>query len=51
MELINTVGTRVRVREEHAERLIAAGYTRPEREPQHAKPVRRRTTRAAGRRS
>lgn len=49
MELINTVGTRVRVRDEHADRLLAAGYTRPEREPQHAKPARRRTTRAARR--
>ncbi len=45
MELINTVGTRVRVRDEHAERLLAAGYTRPDPE-QPATPA-RRTTRGA----
>lgn len=46
MELINTIGTRVQVSDEHADRLIAAGYRRPDREPQHAKPARRTTTRA-----
>jgi hypothetical protein len=47
VELINTIGTRVQVRDEHADRLIAAGYRRPDREPRHAKPVRRATTRSA----
>lgn len=47
MELINTIGTRVRVRDEHADRLIAAGYTRPASEDAPAKAPRRTTTRAA----
>ncbi|WP_431432782.1 hypothetical protein [Actinophytocola sp.] len=45
MELINTMGTRVRVRDEHAERLLAAGYTRPNPD-QPATPTRRATTRS-----
>lgn len=57
MELINTIGTRVRVRDEHADRLIAAGYTHPEpagdpadaTDEQPARPARRTTTRAARR--
>lgn len=46
MELINTIGTLVRVRDEHVERLIAAGYRRPDRHPRHAKAARRTTSRA-----
>ncbi|PPK63519.1 hypothetical protein V5P93_000426 [Actinokineospora auranticolor] len=43
MELINTVGTRVHVRDELAARLIAAGYREPTTPPT---PARRTTTRA-----
>jgi hypothetical protein len=52
VELINTIGTRVRVRDEHADRLIAAGYTHPEPSDDAkppVKPARRTTTRAARR--
>lgn len=53
MELINTIGTRVRVRDEHADRLLAAGYTHPDPtntpSEQPARPPRRTTTRAARR--
>ena len=55
MELINTIGTRVRVRDEHADWLIAAGYTHPEpsgddtTDEPPVKPARRTTTRAARR--
>lgn len=56
MELINTIGTLVRVRDEHADRLIAAGYTHPEpaghvnsADEKPARPARRTTTRAARR--
>lgn len=46
VELINTIGTRVHVRGEHADTLLAAGYTRPDHAPQPDQPPRRRTTRA-----
>ena len=49
MELINTLGTRVHVRAEHAETLLAAGYRRPDTEPRHARTARRKTTRNAHR--
>ncbi|MPZ84002.1 MAG: hypothetical protein GEV28_27860 [Actinophytocola sp.] len=53
MDLINTIGTRVRVRDEHADRLIAAGYTHPQPAQttgeQPARPARRTTTRGATR--
>ena len=50
---MNTIGTRVRVRDEHADRLIAAGYTYPQpvqtTDEQPARSARRTTTRAARR--
>ncbi|MBM7771233.1 MULTISPECIES: DUF7302 family protein [Actinokineospora] len=45
MELINTVGTRVHVRDDVAARLIAAGYRVPA-DSAPATPARRATTRA-----
>jgi hypothetical protein len=51
VELINTIGTRVHVRDEHAEHLLAAGYTHPRPTEESARPARRTTTRAARRTS
>lgn len=47
MELITPTGTRIHVRPELAERLVALGYTTPE--PAAApKPARRKVTRRGG---
>jgi hypothetical protein len=47
VELINLIGTRIHVRPELAERLVALGYTSPE-PAQPPKPPRRKVTRRGG---